>query len=266
LTEVIDDSLSLLNSIGFQDSIRPAKESIHPDLFEQCLDLCKQITTTNAEPIRTIHHLSCTGGTLLTKCLAAMPNVKVMNEVDPISTMNFKPDKPAFSPTDIISLTKQGLLKLDNEVLIRLFLQNLDIIHAETVAKGYRLLLRDHTHGHFLTGPEIRKRPTMLFLVRSCFKTKSLVTVRDPVDSFLSLEAHGWFHFEPKTFDEYCRRYNASWMSILAYQFINMKILSETKMTHSGIYVMYCSWNSTVHMWIRSTHLNSLVIVAGQAM
>ena len=41
------------------------------------------------------------------------------------------------------------------------------------------------------------------------FDTLSLVTVRHPLDSFLALEANGWLHFDPKTFDEYCKRYIA---------------------------------------------------------
>jgi hypothetical protein len=33
------------------------------------------------------------------------------------------------------------------------------------------------------------------------------VTVRNPIDSYLSLLHNDWVHFKPATFEEYCRRY-----------------------------------------------------------
>lgn len=207
LTEVLDDTLCLLNSIGIQDVTSETKESIYPGLFDQCLDLCKQTTKINVEPIRSIHHLSCTGGTLITKCLAAMPNVTVLNEVDPLSTLSFSPTDPKFTPTDLVSLARQGQFELNENVLVRIFIDNLSSINAETTSIGKKLLLRDHCHSHFLTGSFIKKRQTLLSILNSNYKTLSIVSVRDPIDSYLSLEVNGWLHFYPNTFDEYCSRY-----------------------------------------------------------
>ena len=36
---------------------------------------------------------------------------------------------------------------------------------------------------------------------------RSVVTVRHPLDSFLSLSANKWLHFSPATLEEYCQRY-----------------------------------------------------------
>jgi hypothetical protein len=183
---------------------------VQPSLFEQCIDLCKQGAMLSVEPIRTIHHLSCTGGTLMTKCLAAMPNVMVLNEVDPLSTMATRPGKPLFSPTDMVALVRQGNRSVSENLLVKLFLENLRFLHDEFGSIGKRILLRDHSHSHFLHGDQIPQRPSLLSMVAGDFATLSVVTVRDPIDSYLSMQSLGWMRFfTPSTFDEYCRRYLA---------------------------------------------------------
>jgi len=69
--------------------------------------------------------------------------------------------------------------------------------------------LRDHAHSHFCRDNEVQDRPDLRTLVSSKFPVLSLVIVRDPIDSYLSLKANDWVHFTPATFDEYCRRYLA---------------------------------------------------------
>jgi hypothetical protein len=47
-------------------------------------------------------------------------------------------------------------------------------------------------------------------MVARHFPAHSILTVRNPLDSFLSLVAAfaaGWARFQPSTFDEYCKRY-----------------------------------------------------------
>lgn len=209
LAEVLDDALHLFESNRAGVALPAPTDAIQPSLFEQCIELCRQGVTSDVEPIRTIHHLSCTGGTLITKCLATMPNVLVLNEVDPLSTITFKADNPAFTPTDMLALVRQGNQKVPEDLLIQLFLQNLDLLRNELGSIGKRLLIRDHSHSHFLTGSEIPNRPCLRSIVKGHFPLISIVTVRDPVDSFLSMQKVGWKHFQPGTFDEYCRRYHS---------------------------------------------------------
>jgi len=207
LVDILDDALLLLAG---HDTVRESPtsaETIPPALFEQCIDLCRHVERREAEPIRTIHHLSCSGGTLLVKCLAAMPNVMVLNEVDPLSTMLFDPEKPHFSPTDFLALVRQGDNKASDSLLIDLFVQNLETLRLALASRGKRLLLRDHSHSHFLMDIDIAGRPSVLNVIADHFSTRSILTVRNPLDSFLSLETLGWKNFSPFTFDEYCIRY-----------------------------------------------------------
>nr|WP_321509795.1 sulfotransferase [uncultured Hyphomonas sp.] len=159
--------------------------------------------------VRTIHHLSCTGGTLIAKCIASMTNVIVLNEIDLQSSQvpSAKGQFP-FTPTDLVALLRQGDRFVPEEELANLFLAGVQAIAEDERRRGRNLVLRDHTHSHFLTGSEPRSTPTLREIVGQKFPTASIVTVRDPVDSFLSMKKQNWHQsFEPSTFEEYCRRY-----------------------------------------------------------
>ena len=44
--------------------------------------------------IRIIHHLACSGGTLISKCISAMPNVYLLSEVHPFTDLGIGARKP----------------------------------------------------------------------------------------------------------------------------------------------------------------------------
>lgn len=158
--------------------------------------------------VRSIHHLSCTGGTLFSKCLAAMPKTLVLNEIDPYSTLapDAKGNAP-FQPCDIISLLQQSNADAATGLIADVFLNNIAIIAANLDDKGQALVLRDHAHSAYLTGENKRKESNLKQLMESQFQLRAVVTVRDPIDSYLSLISMGWVHYTPPTFDEYCKRY-----------------------------------------------------------
>lgn len=192
---------------------RPKKVQTRLKRAETRLQRALKISRTNDVrrdfPIRTVHHLSCTGGTLITKCIASMANVLILNEIDLHSPMgNFNEQDPAFSPTDLIALLRQGDPKLSSELVSELFRSDLEVIRRSQASIGRDLVLRDHSHSHFLTGPEIPARPTLLENARRAGPTLSLVTVRNPIHSYASMMLNGWHKdFSPGSFDEYCRRY-----------------------------------------------------------
>lgn len=208
IATIVEESLNLLGCDKSDFEHNLDVDDFRPDVINECIEMCSLANNNVSHPIRSIHHFSCTGGTLITKCLASMPNVLVLNEVDPLSTMYFDPKNPSFTPTDITSLVRQGNPNVSDSLPIKLFVQNINLICDELDLIGKRLLLRDHSHSHFLASSRIPERPTMLTLLSEHFPTKSVVTVRDPIDSYLSLKKNNWIHFQPKNFDEYCRRYN----------------------------------------------------------
>jgi hypothetical protein len=211
LTTELDEALRLLGEYRSVSDTQNSGEaaSFSSSLLQQCLALCEDHSAAQPEPIRTVHHFACTGGTLISKCIASMPNVQLLSEVDPLSTPVKQPPRPQFAPTDMITLMRQSPRGATAEQLIEIFLGELRIIYSHTNQDGLRLVLRDHAHSHYCRGTEIPERPSLREMVAGEFPILSVVTVRDPVDSYLSLKANGWIHFLPATFDEYCRRYLA---------------------------------------------------------
>ncbi|HJV25554.1 MAG TPA: hypothetical protein VJ673_07695 [Aromatoleum sp.] len=206
LTGAIDDALSLLNGFRKTNAGALLPTSNPSDLLSQCLDLCAQYRSAASEPIRTVHHFACTGGTLVTKCIATTPNSQVLSEVDPLSTQ-LDQQKPRFAPTDIITQMRQSTQGASQELLIELFLNSIELVKRDADSRGLRLVVRDHAHSHYCRGPGIPDRPNLRQILESRFTTLSVLTVRHPLDSFLSLKGNGWLNFAPQTIDEYSQRY-----------------------------------------------------------
>ena len=209
LAYLVNQACDLISGQGLAPATLAEPPTSVPDALSRAITLLPTSNHLNLEPIRTIHHFSCTGGTLFAKCLAAMANTLVLNEIDLHSTMTPSASGQAlFTPTDMISLVRQGDQAPDPELISDLFLADLAVLRETQWKIGRSVVLRDHSHSHFLTGSEIRPQPTLLETVASRFPTRSVVTVRNPIDSWLSMQKQGWHQtFAPSSFDEYCRRY-----------------------------------------------------------
>lgn len=157
-----------------------------------------------AKPVlRTLHHLACTGGTVISKAVATQPNVALLSEVDPFSPLGHA---HPFRPTDMIGLAKIGSRAVSSDTQARLFKASLDVLVQENADRGSYLVLRDHSHGKYTYGEDIGSYPGLRDFLSDAYDLRSAVTVRDPIDSYLSLRRNGWVHCQPATFDEYCRR------------------------------------------------------------
>jgi Sulfotransferase family len=204
----------------FQDEIESATDLLHgrldlqvlqpdspatplPSLLEQCQIMLDDVKIRATPPIRLLHHLACTGGTLISRCLACMPNINLLSEVDPLSRQM---EHLLFGPTDLILLAKKATRRPEDDLLIDIFLAGLDVIYQNTRRQGQDLVLRDHAHSQFTFGPDIPKRPFLDQIVGRTTPTLSLVTVRHPLDTFISLDKNDWRHFSPFTLEEYAQR------------------------------------------------------------
>lgn len=207
LIELLDEALILLRESSYISETLDKTTTPPASLLDQCISLCASQAVVKQESIRTVHHFACTGGTLISKCLAAMPNTNLISEVDPLNIPVKAPPNPQFVPTDMVRLLQQSTRGAQQSVIIELFVSNLEIVYLDATQKGQRLILRDHAHSHFCRGERVADRPSLRDIVAARFPVASVVTVRHPVDSYLSLKANGWMHFSPPTFDEYCGRY-----------------------------------------------------------
>lgn len=161
------------------------------------------------EPVRTLHHFACTGGTLISKCIASMPNVQLLSEVDPLSDAQLGRNRNRFAPTDMVALLRQSSRGAEPALLVKVFQDGLRAVIRDVVGRGQRLVLRDHAHSHFCLGRQVPPRPTLRDMVLEVAPVLSLVTVRHPIDSVASVQKNWGLQFEPATLEEYALRYAA---------------------------------------------------------
>ena len=216
---------SLLSGVGSVDL------KTH-NALEQIADQCPHSTTLEEMPIRTIHHLSCTGGTLFTKCLASMPNVVVLNEINPFSRMQIPKGKPPFTPTDIVALVRQGEQSLASDAVIKeIFLDNLAALRKKCWLTGRFLVLRDHSHSQFLHRELDEAMPTLREVILERFPVLSVVTTRSVERAYASMERNGWHkHFTPSGLEEYKRRCQAFYQRFEAVERVSYEDMVERPM------------------------------------
>lgn len=204
LLATLDEALSLLGDYALET--RPTADPL-PSLLSQCEAFCASISAT--EPVRTIHHMACSGGTMISKCLAALPNTLLLSEINPLSTMQVHEGVKQFSPTDLLLALRKAVRSPTDDTLIQVFLSSMTALLADCSARGVRLVLRDHAHSSFCTTAAAASRPTLLELLSRELPLRSVVTVRHPLDSFLALQEHKWIQFSPPTLEAYALRYEA---------------------------------------------------------
>lgn len=172
------------------------------------LERCKSVTSTvkDKRKLRVIHHFACSGGTLISKCISSLPNVFLMSELQPTSLLHLGDGNPKFSPSDVITQARYAHVPNMNELAWKIFINSIEISNEHVQNLGGHLVVRAHTHSEFCIGPEIPKNSATIERLKSKFDLINIFTVRNPIDSYLSLNENGWVHFEPSTFDDYCNR------------------------------------------------------------
>jgi len=160
----------------------------------------------NEKPLlRIIHHLACSGGTVISKCLAAMPHVALISEVNPLN--RFGSD---FEPTNPLLQLERSYQKLSIQDIVEDFTRQ--VAHANRIClrDDVDLVIRDHSHTDFCMGTAPAATCPITDYLSSDYELLSVVTVRHPLDSYLGILAQGWEkQFSPSNLDEYSRRYQA---------------------------------------------------------
>lgn len=175
-------------------------------LLERCEAVVTQQKTNNKPALRVVHHFACSGGTLISKCLASQPNVFLLSELHPTTRLGLPKDKASYTPHDVVTQAIYGKLPNVDNLAEKLFVQNIIETEKHVRELGGYLVVRAHTHADYCTNAEFPEINTFSRLLEPYFDIKHLVTVRNPIDSFLSLRQNGWVHFAPDSFEEYCHR------------------------------------------------------------
>lgn len=202
----LDDALGLLAGYRGPGDHGDGTEPL-PSLLAQCVAMCDGFA--DPEPVRSIHHFACTGGTLLSRCVAALPNTVLMSEIDPLSRIKLGPkySKTEFAPNDVLLPLLRADHRVDQAVIVAAFQAAIAATVAGLARRGQRLVLRDHPHSQFCTDVDPASRPAVQEMLAQCGTLRALVTVRHPLDSFVSLDTLGWRHFLPFTLENYSLRY-----------------------------------------------------------
>lgn len=176
-------------------------------LLSRCEAVVKQEPQTNKPILRVIYHFACSGGSLVSKCIGVMPNTYLLSEVHPHSTLHLQfAEKARYLPTDYTTLSRYANIPDIDELSEELFLSSIVGIEQHVRKQAGKLVLRDHSHVDFCTERAAVEKSTLNRVLSGSFTLLNVVTIRNPVDAYLSLKKNGWVHFSPANFDEYCRR------------------------------------------------------------
>lgn len=152
-------------------------------------------------PIRTIHHLSCSGGTLLSKCISVCGNSLFISEVDPLTTWG----TVRFAPMDMVSQIQGQYRNLSRQDKADYFQAQIEILQRLSERTQRPLCLRDHSHGSFITH-DLRCSNTLELLHEAGHQTLSVATIRHPLDAFGSMLRNSWGKGAQNSLEEYCIR------------------------------------------------------------
>jgi hypothetical protein len=214
---MIDQSQLVSDDLLLQQSTKPTSNSLDFTNAKSLLDKCEQVTNRyqSAKPVmRIIHHFACSGGTLISKLLSSLPNTYLMSELHPTTQLHLGKGEPRYQPTDLISQARYSGIPDINTLALKIFKTDLGLILEHIDSIGGALIIREHTHSDYCIGADYPKNSLIAECLKNDFGLLRVVTVRNPLDSYLSLIANGWDHFEPKGFNEYCRRY---WLFLSEY-------------------------------------------------
>jgi hypothetical protein len=205
-SRVIENAIDL---VGDRFDSRGRDSERLPILLSRCEAMIDQCDSRPKLPIRVIHHFACSGGTLISKCIAASPNTCLFSEINPLGTHHFSGSQRPFFPTDLMADLHYSPRPLPLQFKIDYFTAGLTSLYRNLSAIGQHVVVRDHSHSHFCVGTTVPERPTLTSLVRQVAPVRAILTVRHPLESFASLQSNKWVHFTPGTMTTYCHRYQA---------------------------------------------------------
>jgi len=159
-------------------------------------------TSGSHTTIRTVHHLAASGGTLISKCIASMNNVVLASEISPSGRPPVQ-----WNPIGLITQLHASYLDLlTQEDLKEHFLQQVDLAVKICMREGKDLVIRCHDNLSFNQSNTVFSSSLIDWL--EGYKVLSLVTVRDPIDNFLSASSRKWTGGIGNNLSLYCKKYH----------------------------------------------------------
>ncbi len=204
-----NNDVSVMSDSESTNSVNHLQLNEAKSLIERCEKALENSALDTKPTMRVIHHLACSGGTLVSKCVAALPNVFLLSELHPTSKLHMGGGKPKFLPADIITQSRYASVPDVDSLAWKIFTDSIKTTERHVSSFGGHLVIRDHTHSDFCVGENFSKHSSVVEHLSSEFNILRVATLRNPIDSYLSLLSNDWEHFEPKGFNEYCKRVHA---------------------------------------------------------
>ncbi len=141
--------------------------------------------------VPTLHHLACSGGTLLARAVATHPHAMVLSEIHPDREL-----AGLFHPfPQIMAGYPAAVTPAVRDRFDARFLDDIAVCRETARDDGRRLVIRDHAQMDFVHHDRSRSRLRDVLAAR--FAVCPVVTVRHPLDTYLALRDTGWFHGRP---------------------------------------------------------------------
>ncbi len=162
----------------------------------------------NEKVLRIIHHWPCSGGTLISKCIASFSNIIFLNEVHPYAYIRYlDTNEKEYLPTDLIqqlSFKKNGS---NANICNSAFVGAISEVNDTICKMNKTLVIRDHSYVDFFRGPLPRKESLIHELFNEKYNLQRIFTIRHPLDSWLSLKENKWDKgIQFNSFNEFCLR------------------------------------------------------------
>jgi hypothetical protein len=206
LAGAMQQAVDLLRHAGYAPAARSRSERSPAALLHQCLAQCEQQLLKPAEPLRLVHHLACTGGTVISRCISAMANVQLLSGMDPLSAQSSKAQRLALATADRALALRGSSRGVSQDLVVALFQSELRLIYGDALRQGQRLVIRDNAQAHFCGPADPAQRPALRTMLPAGMPVRAVVVARNPLDSFLALRARDGREFDSQDFDDYCRR------------------------------------------------------------
>lgn len=157
--------------------------------------------------IRIIHHWACSGGTIICRSIANLQNVVLLSEVHPYAYLRLIKPEPSYTPTDLIQQLCLPHNEADPVFCLAAWRGAITALAKKVADNNKVLVLRSHSHIDFFTGAQPETEHCITRILRDIHVTNALLTVRHPLDSWISIQRMSWDrHFRFGTFEEFCLR------------------------------------------------------------
>lgn len=153
-----------------------------------------------------IHHLACSGGSLISKIIRDSFNCILLSEINP----GYSFGSHSFTPTDLLSQFAYASNKSIRTFKKRIETYNRNIDFCfENVDKNQFIVIRDWSEGDFYSSKVVPHICSCKDWINSQkYNIYSIVSVRHPLESFISKTKNNWEIAEKKnSLEIYCRRY-----------------------------------------------------------